>query len=125
MTQPELFEMPEQDPRYQNKNPMVRAHGFGPEGTRCKTCRFIYSRTFAKKYYKCKFRGDTRGEGTDHQCNWDSCLYYEQVQCQHCWDKKQIRDGFYRPKDLGAHAKLTPIYKPCPECQSDKGDLGG
>jgi len=58
-------------------NPMIPKVGRGPEGERCKTCRFLYGKTFSKTYYKCKWRGDTNGAGTDHRVNWNACAKYE------------------------------------------------
>lgn len=54
-------------------NPMVKACGKGPEGKRCKHCKYFYSKTYSKTYFKCSFRGDTNGTGTDHKANWPTC----------------------------------------------------
>jgi hypothetical protein len=54
-------------------NPMVTAQGKGPEGMKCKHCRFCYGKHYSKIYYKCEFRGDTNGPGTDHKVNWAAC----------------------------------------------------
>ena len=54
-------------------NPMIRVYGKGPEDKRCKHCHFLYGKQYAKIYYKCSFRGDTNGQGTDHKVNWPTC----------------------------------------------------
>lgn len=59
-------------------NPVVRLYGPGPEGARCKTCRHLYCREFANRYWKCPYHGDTRGPGTDHRVNWNACAKYEE-----------------------------------------------
>lgn len=58
-------------------NPMVRAVGSGPEGMRCKHCRFLYAKKYARTYYKCEWRGDTNGPGTDHKINWPACSKFQ------------------------------------------------
>lgn len=57
---------------------MLRRHGSGPEGKRCKHCAHIYRKEFAKNYYKCDLRGDTNGPGTDHRVNWPACGKFEE-----------------------------------------------
>lgn len=52
---------------------MVRAYGYGPEGKRCKHCDHCYVKSFAGRYFKCEFRGNTNGPGTDHRANWLAC----------------------------------------------------
>lgn len=54
-------------------NPMVRAQGKGPEDKRCKHCKFLYRKQYSKTYFKCEWRGDTNGTGTDHKANWPTC----------------------------------------------------
>jgi hypothetical protein len=63
--------------RYTCKNPMVRKYGFGPEGTKCKTCKFLCHRDMGKRYYKCEKRGLSRSETTDHRVNFPACIFYE------------------------------------------------
>jgi hypothetical protein len=59
-------------------NPMVRAFGEGPEGVKCKNCIHLYAKVYhPNRYYKCDFRKDTNGAGTDHRVNWQSCRKYE------------------------------------------------
>lgn len=58
-------------------NPMVRAVGPGPEGMKCKHCRFLYAKEYARTYYKCEWRGDTNGPGTDHKINWPACSKFQ------------------------------------------------
>jgi len=59
-------------------NPMIAAYG-QPEDTtlKCKDCKHLYYKEFVKRYYKCSFRGDTRGPGTDHRKHWPACGKYE------------------------------------------------
>lgn len=47
--------------------------GKGPEDKRCKHCAFFYEKVYSKKYFKCLFRGNTNGPGTDHKANWPTC----------------------------------------------------
>ena len=54
-------------------NPLIKLHGKGPEGKRCKHCAHLYSKHFSKVYYKCDLRPDTNGTGTDHRVNWPAC----------------------------------------------------
>jgi hypothetical protein len=54
-------------------NPMVKAYGAGPTDKRCKHCRFFYRKRYSHTYFKCEFRGDTNGPGTDHKANWPAC----------------------------------------------------
>lgn len=54
-------------------NPMVRAQGKGPQEYKCKHCKFLFRKTYSKTYFKCSFRGDTNGPGTDHKANWPTC----------------------------------------------------
>lgn len=56
-------------------NPMLRL-GPGPEGKKCKTCMHLVVKQFSKNYYKCRYRGDTNGPGTDHRVNWPACTLY-------------------------------------------------
>ena len=59
-------------------NPMLRI-GDGPEEKWCKTCKHLGIKQFSKNYYKCRYRGDTNGPGTDHRANWPACSLYEQA----------------------------------------------
>lgn len=54
-------------------NPMVKAYGAGPTEYKCKHCKHIIAKHFSKTYYKCEFRGNTNGPGTDHRVNWPTC----------------------------------------------------
>lgn len=54
-------------------NPMVLAFGAGPTEHKCKACAHFYRKQYAKTYFKCAFRGDTNGLGTDHRANWPTC----------------------------------------------------
>lgn len=66
------------DPYKNHDNPMVRKYGTGPEGTKCKSCRYLYDKKWSRTYYKCELRGDTNGPGTDHRVNWQSCIRFEE-----------------------------------------------
>lgn len=59
-------------------NPCVLAYGPGPEGKRCKHCENLYAKRYAGTYYKCSFRGDTNGPGTDHRVNWRACGKFQE-----------------------------------------------
>lgn len=80
MIQQTFFDVPEKiDTIRGNSNPMVRAVGRGPEGKRCKTCKFLIGWAYAKTYYKCEKRGDlTHGKTTDQKLNWPACSLYEE-----------------------------------------------
>ena len=57
----------------------VRVYGPGPEGRTCKTCRHLYYRQFSKRYYKCAYREETGGPGSDHRVGWNACAKYEEA----------------------------------------------
>lgn len=59
-------------------NPMIRSVGIGTEGKKCKSCYFLIRKSYAKVYYKCQFRGNTNGTGTDHKVNWPACSKYKE-----------------------------------------------
>ena len=63
-----------------NDNPMVRKHGKGPDGVRCKTCRHMTTSGggFVRTYWKCSRRGISRSTATDHRLKWDACRLYEE-----------------------------------------------
>ena len=87
MNQPDLFQTPEdQRRRATEKNPMANVYGYFDGETKCKKCRFLCYKERSKRYYKCKKRGITAGEGTDHRVNWLACKFYEHVKCEICWD---------------------------------------
>lgn len=58
-------------------NPCVRKYGEGPAGKKCKDCRHLIAKRYSKTYYKCTFRGDTNGPGTDHRVSWQACAKWE------------------------------------------------
>jgi len=60
-------------------NPMVRRHGRGPEGTHCKTCRYLQSQSFgtARHYWKCTRYSVSHSEASDFRLKWESCRLYE------------------------------------------------
>lgn len=91
MSQPELFELtPEQKKLAAEKNPMARAQGYFDGETKCKKCKFLCYHQASKRYYKCRKRGISKGEGTDHRVNWVACKLYEKVKCESCWDTGKI-----------------------------------
>ena len=61
-------------------NPMIRRHGRGPLGRRCKTCKHMTPTSYhsARTYWKCARRGFSHGQGTDHRLKWAACRLYEQ-----------------------------------------------
>lgn len=61
-------------------NPCVAVWGRGPEGVRCKTCRFLFWHGYGdRRYYKCEKRKLTFGPGTDHRVRWNACGLYEEA----------------------------------------------
>jgi hypothetical protein len=54
-------------------NPMVRSCGPGPADKKCKHCKYLFEKSYSKKYFKCEWRGNTNGPGTDHRANWPTC----------------------------------------------------
>jgi hypothetical protein len=63
------------DGAYRN-NPMLEIHGETP-GKKCRDCKFLCVREFAKRYYKCEHRGCSASPATDHRVNWPACGLYE------------------------------------------------
>lgn len=61
-----------------DKNPMVQAYGYSPEGKRCKQCKHLFYKQYANKYYKCALRQNTNGPGTDQRVNWNACAKFEE-----------------------------------------------
>lgn len=62
-----------------NRNLMVRKFGLGPDGVRCKSCRFLVSRRPGQNsYWKCEKRGITGGPATDHRVRYDACALYQE-----------------------------------------------
>lgn len=61
-----------------NPNEMVRVFGRGPAGAKCRTCKHLQKKTRGKIYYKCRYRADTNGPGTDHRAGWDACALYKE-----------------------------------------------
>lgn len=59
-------------------NPMVRAHGFGPDDKKCSECKFFLRNKYhGIVYRKCIKRGLSRGKGTDHLARYESCRKFE------------------------------------------------
>ena len=61
------------DPVAPEPNPMVKDFGKLDPPNKCKNCANLRVRYMAKKYFKCTYRGDTRGAATDHRVNWSAC----------------------------------------------------
>lgn len=60
-------------------NPMVRAYGRHEDpDLRCKNCKYLFYKQFARRYYKCDLRGNTNGTGTDHRKHWPACKKHEE-----------------------------------------------
>ena len=51
--------------------------GSGPDGETCKTCAHSYSRSMAKRYYKCELVRATGGPATDIRLKWPACSRWE------------------------------------------------
>lgn len=60
-------------------NPCLSAFGHGPDGERCKNCVHFIRKEYSKTYFKCEFRGNTNGPGTDHRANWPACGKFEKI----------------------------------------------
>lgn len=57
-------------------NPMVKTHGSGPDGARCKQCQHLVAKHYSKVYYKCELRAGTvhkASPASDHRTNWPAC----------------------------------------------------
>lgn len=65
------------EPRYKSRlkevNPMVVKYGLGPDDKRCKDCEYLVGYRQSKVWYKCKLRGVSKSEATDHRVNWETC----------------------------------------------------
>lgn len=61
----------------ESPNPMVKAHGPGPEGARCGSCAHLRGLRYSRTYWKCELRGDlTHGPATDQRKRWPACGQY-------------------------------------------------
>jgi hypothetical protein len=59
-------------------NPMVKAFGeYHIRDVKCKTCEHFIRKELSKTFFKCAFRGNTNGPGTDHRANWPACTKYQ------------------------------------------------
>jgi len=76
MEQLELFDGVDIPPL--NPNEMVRIFGKGPQGAKCRTCKYLKRKTRGRTYFKCQYRSDTNGPGTDHRAGWDACALYKE-----------------------------------------------
>lgn len=54
-------------------NPMVKSCGKGPDEYKCKDCLHFIRKEYSKTYFKCAYRGNTNGPGTDHKANYQTC----------------------------------------------------
>ena len=62
-----------------SSNPMVRAYGKGPEGVKCRRCKYLQRQKYHDYIYrKCTKRGITRGPGTDHKVSFEACKLFEE-----------------------------------------------
>lgn len=67
------------DPRHGNKNPLVRRYGLGPAGKKCLACDFgFFQSGGSRKFYKCRLRGVSNGQATDHSSRFDACAKFKQ-----------------------------------------------
>ena len=59
-------------------NPLVKSFGKGPEGQKCKGCKFLYYKERTKRYYKCELRGEPKASAVnDHKIGWNACAKFE------------------------------------------------
>ena len=59
-------------------NPMIRAFGMAHDPlARCKDCKNLVYKQYAKRYYKCILRGCSNSEATDHRLHWQACSKFE------------------------------------------------
>jgi len=64
-------------PRKRSVNPVAELYGPGPEGAKCKHCKLLIAKEYARIYFKCKLRNNTNGPTTDHRANWPACGRFE------------------------------------------------
>lgn len=69
----EEIDTDEEHKKHLKINPMVKACGKGPAEFKCKHCVYIIRKEYSKTYFKCQWRGNTNGPGTDHKANWPTC----------------------------------------------------
>lgn len=63
--------------RATDPNPVIAIHGPGPNTARCGTCSlFVRHQHGQHRYGKCRRRGFSHGEGTDHYATWPACGRY-------------------------------------------------
>lgn len=86
----------------ESDNPMVRAYDRGPEGKKCKECKFLIRDKYHDyTYRKCLKRGITRGKGTDHKVSFEACSKFEQAE----------------PEQKEPEPPNQPFTEVCPECK--------
>jgi hypothetical protein len=54
-------------------NPLVAKFGKGADGKTCGGCQHLIVKTWDKRYFKCRLRGDSNGSATDHRKKWPAC----------------------------------------------------
>lgn len=60
-------------------NPMVRRHGRGPAGARCKTCRHLTRAGYrSRTYFKCLRYRVSHSTASDFRMKWGACRLYEE-----------------------------------------------
>lgn len=62
-----------------NINPCIAVLGKGPDGEKCKNCKHLISKKYAKTYYKCALRGTSNSTSTDHRVNWPACGKFDRI----------------------------------------------
>lgn len=78
MSDPMLFPIGDIASNY-DPNPMIVRHGPGPDDKTCHDCRQLTPNRWGtnRTYWKCRRRGITHGQGTDHRKKWHACRLYE------------------------------------------------
>lgn len=64
-------------PMDRDSNPMVSRHGLATPPNICRNCRHIVRHQAGRVWYKCRLRGDTSNNATDHGVTWNACGVYE------------------------------------------------
>jgi hypothetical protein len=64
-------------PKAKKVNPMLAIYGAGPAEAICRDCTHLRVKEWAGRYYKCVWRGNTNGPGTDHRVRWPACGKFE------------------------------------------------
>jgi hypothetical protein len=112
-------------------NPMVIKYGPGPLDKRCKDCDCIGlgGTAHVGRYYKCRYRGNTSGPGTDHRVNWETCSKFnhhkkegkEPTMPKEDEIKKDCERKARFPRDLGAcWSRIKELEKENAELKKNK-----